>query len=287
MLRTQARFPDVPAGKGHYESFYLKACHPSEPVGIWIRYTVHKHSGAKPQGSLWFTLFDGNADGPQASKVTTADISAPDDAYIRIADSTFVDGRVRGTASTEQLDASWELTLRLRPGAALPPGTRLDVPRPRAEDEAALAVSGRALRRHRPRGGEGGVGRGLARDDRPQLGDPARGALDLAPRRGFRGGRRRLARRRDRQDQARAGHDAVDRERDALHGRGAAPPGRAREGAWDARDGDADRGATSCCPAETSRSAAGSSRTGRTSSDGSTRTRTGRSTTRSTARSPT
>ena len=101
--------PTCPAGKGHYESFYLKACHPSEPLGIWIRYTVHKHSGQEPQGSLWFTLFDGTADGPLASKVTTApDVSAPD-AYIVIGDSPFEPGRVAGSAETEQLDASWEL----------------------------------------------------------------------------------------------------------------------------------------------------------------------------------
>ena len=50
MLRTKARFPDVPSGKGHYESFYLKACHPSEPLGVWIRYTVHKNSAQAPQG---------------------------------------------------------------------------------------------------------------------------------------------------------------------------------------------------------------------------------------------
>jgi hypothetical protein len=110
VLRTQARFPDVPTGKGHYESFYLKACHPSEPLAVWVRYTVHKHSAQEPEGSLWFTLFDGTADGPRASKVTTQDVSAPDGAYIRIADSTFEDGRVTGSAKTEQLDASWELS---------------------------------------------------------------------------------------------------------------------------------------------------------------------------------
>jgi hypothetical protein len=108
--RTHARFAEVPAGKGHYESFYLKACHPSEPLGVWIRYTVHKHSNQPPQGSIWFTLFDGAAPGPLASKVTTHELSAPDDAYIRIGDSTFGEGRVEGRAPTEQLNASWELT---------------------------------------------------------------------------------------------------------------------------------------------------------------------------------
>ena len=52
---TRARFPDVSREAGHYESFYLRAAHPSEPLGIWIRYTVHKRPGAEPNGSL-FTL---------------------------------------------------------------------------------------------------------------------------------------------------------------------------------------------------------------------------------------
>jgi len=77
-VRTKARFPEVPAAKGHYESFYLKACHPSEPLGVWIRYTVHKHSNQAAEGSIWFTLFDARAEGPRASKVTTAELSAPD-----------------------------------------------------------------------------------------------------------------------------------------------------------------------------------------------------------------
>ena len=110
MLRTHARFPEVPTGKGHYESFYLKACHPSEPLAVWIRYTVHKRPGEAPTGSLWFTLFDQAADAPQASKVTTAEVHAPSDGYIRIGESVFEDGGVRGRAPTDQLDASWELS---------------------------------------------------------------------------------------------------------------------------------------------------------------------------------
>ena len=47
-----------------------KACHPSEPLGVWIRYTVHKRPGAEPKGSLWFTLFDASAEAPQATKLT-------------------------------------------------------------------------------------------------------------------------------------------------------------------------------------------------------------------------
>ena len=156
MARTKARFPDVAAAKGHYESFYLKACHPSEPLGIWIRYTVHKHSGHEPQGSLWFTFFDGNADGPRASKVTTADVTAPDDTYIRIAGSVFEDGRAVGSAQTEHLDASWELSFgsEQEPLFHLPrqwmyrapvPKTKLLTPYPGARFDGSVRVGEREV----------------------------------------------------------------------------------------------------------------------------------------------
>ncbi len=60
---TEARYPQLAAKAGHYESFYLKLCHPVDPLGAWIRYTVHKRPGAAAKGSLWFTLFDRSADG--------------------------------------------------------------------------------------------------------------------------------------------------------------------------------------------------------------------------------
>jgi hypothetical protein len=109
-LRTRARFPEIPPEAGHYESFYMRACHPSEPLGVWIRYTAHKRPGAEPKGSLWFTLFDASAEGPRASKVTLDDLGAGDDHYIRIGESRFEPAGVRGSARTDQLDASWELT---------------------------------------------------------------------------------------------------------------------------------------------------------------------------------
>jgi hypothetical protein len=102
---TRARFPDVQPAAGFYESYYLRAAHPSEPLGIWIRYTVHKRPGAKPNGSLWFTLFDGNADGPQATKVTVPELEAGSDSYIQIARSTFGRDSVLGSAGP----ATWDL----------------------------------------------------------------------------------------------------------------------------------------------------------------------------------
>src|SRR5213596_1845008 len=103
---TRARFPDVPHLAGHYESFYLRAAHPSEPLGIWIRYTVHKRPDAEPNASLWFTLFDASADGPWATKVTEPGPRLPKEAFIEIAGAIFGPGRVRGSAA----QASWDLT---------------------------------------------------------------------------------------------------------------------------------------------------------------------------------
>ena len=102
---TRARFPDVPPDAGHYESFYLRAAHPSEPLGIWIRYTVHKRPGADARGSLWFTLFDASADGPWAFKLTEPGPSVRQGAFIEIAGASFGPGTVTGRAG----DATWDL----------------------------------------------------------------------------------------------------------------------------------------------------------------------------------
>jgi hypothetical protein len=122
-----------------YESWYLKASSPDEPVGVWIRYTTHQKPGSPERGSLWFTLFRGS--GPLAAKVTAEPeaLSRGGGAFIRIAGAEFADGRVRGSA----LDARWDLTfdhtepeLRHLPRAwmyrAPVPRTKLTTPFPAA-----------------------------------------------------------------------------------------------------------------------------------------------------------
>jgi hypothetical protein len=108
--RTEAVFPGVARGRGHYESFYLRASHPSEPLGVWIRHTVHKPPGQDATGSVWFTLFE--AGGPRASKVTVgADrLSVPDGGYIRVGDCEITPERATGSAPSERLSPSWKLT---------------------------------------------------------------------------------------------------------------------------------------------------------------------------------
>ena len=105
-----ARFPAVALAAGHYESFYLKACHPSEPRGLWVRYTVHKRPGAAPTGSLWFTLFDRAAAGPRAVKQTFAEVGARPGEQIHVGDAVMGFGTAAGRAEGEGRQAEWDLT---------------------------------------------------------------------------------------------------------------------------------------------------------------------------------
>ncbi len=97
------RFPGVEPGAGHYESLYLKACHPDGGRGLWIRYTVHKRPGEPAKGFTWLTLFDA-ATGIWAAKAQTAPPAA-DGSGLQLGDSVFAPGRVTGRA----LEADWDL----------------------------------------------------------------------------------------------------------------------------------------------------------------------------------
>jgi hypothetical protein len=153
---TQAKFPRVAPSAGHYESFYLRACHPAGRLGVWIRYTVHKRPQGRPQGSLWFTLFDASAEGPVASKVTVPEPATGTGAWIRVGDSRFGEGEAVGAAPSEACDAAWELRFRSdeQPFYHLParwmyrarlPRTKLLSPLPLATFDGRLTVDGREL----------------------------------------------------------------------------------------------------------------------------------------------
>ena len=113
-MRTEARFPDVGVGAGHYESFYIKATRPGGGQGLWIRHTVHKRPGEQPSASIWLTLFDADSAGPRATKLTVpaAQVSAPAGAYIEIDGARLgperADGQITGD---DGLSVSWDLEL--------------------------------------------------------------------------------------------------------------------------------------------------------------------------------
>jgi hypothetical protein len=157
-VRTEARFPGVAPGAGHYESFYVKATHPQGGHGVWIRHTVHKRPGAEPSASIWFTLFDADAPGPRATKLTVpaGELSVPEGAYIRVADAVLEDGRAHGSVSTEALDVAWDLAFEPGPEAFhhLPyeflyraplPKTKFLSPYPDARFSGSVTVDGEAI----------------------------------------------------------------------------------------------------------------------------------------------
>jgi len=168
-----ARFPSVAAKAGHYESFYVKACQPGGGRGIWVRHTVHKRPGAEPKGSIWFTFFDREAEGPRATKLTVpaSGLSAPSGAWIRVADAEIGPGFAHcssgaplpevtgegnsGTAAGTKT-ASWELTFAgdAEPCKYLPydrlyetslPKTKFVAPYPDARFSGSLDLGGEKI----------------------------------------------------------------------------------------------------------------------------------------------
>jgi len=153
-----ARFPQVAARAGHYESFYVKACRPGGGQGIWIRHTVHKRPGAEPKASIWFVLFDRDAEGPRATKVTlpASELAAPVGSWIRIGRAEIGPGRASGSVEADALTASWELTFAgdAEPCKYLPaewlyearlPRTKFVAPFPDARFDGRLEVDGEAI----------------------------------------------------------------------------------------------------------------------------------------------
>src|SRR5215210_163885 len=153
---TAARFPALARKAGHYESFYLKACHPDGGAAIWIRYTVHKRPGAEPNGSLWFTLFEAQAEGPYAVKLTKPGPAAGRGDWLRIGQAAIGPGRAAGAAAGEGREAAWELRFETseRPLFHLPSGwmyraplprTKLLSPAPAARFDGRVTAAGREL----------------------------------------------------------------------------------------------------------------------------------------------
>jgi hypothetical protein len=157
-LRSQPRWPAVPADGGHYESFYLKACHPDGGLGVWIRHTVHKEPGHAPVGSVWFVLFDAQASGPVASKRTVPpeELGTGADHYIHVGDARLAEGRATGAAPSDVAQPRWDLSFSSTqpPYRHLPrdwmyrarlPKTKLLSPYPGAVFNGTVDVGGRTV----------------------------------------------------------------------------------------------------------------------------------------------
>jgi hypothetical protein len=133
-----------------YESFYLRAVSPEDPVSVWIRYTVHKWPGQPPRGSVWCTVFDATRGRPFMAKLSTDDLRVPTDGWIAVGDSRMSTADAQGTCG----EASWSLNfvstepeLRHLPRhwmyRAPLPRTKLSSPLPAARFNGTLELDGR------------------------------------------------------------------------------------------------------------------------------------------------
>jgi hypothetical protein len=145
-------FPKASPRAGMYESFYLRAVSPAEPLGVWIRYTVHKRPGEAARGSLWCTVFDAQHGRPFQHKLTSEELSVPAGGWISIADATLGPAEAQGACG----EASWSLgftctepELRHLPRAwmyrAPLPRTKLTSPAPAATFEGTVELADRSL----------------------------------------------------------------------------------------------------------------------------------------------
>ncbi len=149
-MGTEAMFPHARRRAGMYESFYLRAVSPEEPVGIWIRHTVHKAPGRAPRGSVWCTVFDARRGRPFMHKLSTDELSAPAGGWIAVGDSAMGPGHADGACG----DARWSLRFgseepelrHLSPAwlyRAPLPRTKLTSPAPAARFDGVLELAGR------------------------------------------------------------------------------------------------------------------------------------------------
>ena len=118
--------------KGHYESFYQRANHPTRPLAFWIRYTVFSPKGQPDAaiGELWAVFFDG-----ETGQHVVAKEEHPIGAFAfdraafgaRVADSVLAPGALRGECSGPAGSVGWAVagpaTATIAAAAAVPAAT--------------------------------------------------------------------------------------------------------------------------------------------------------------------
>lgn len=149
-MSVVAQFPQARLGAGMYESFYLRAVSPHDPVGIWIRHTVHKPPAQPPRASVWCTVFDARRGRPFMHKLTTSELSTPAGEWIAVGESVIGPTRAVGACGP----ASWSLRYiseqrelrHLSPPWLYRtplPRTKLTTPLPLASFDGVLELAGR------------------------------------------------------------------------------------------------------------------------------------------------
>ncbi len=166
-MAVKAVFPGASRAEGMYESFFLRALSPTEPLGVWIRYTVQKRPGEPPGGSVWCTIFDRTSGssldgdphpsnderpGPFMCRESTSELRAPPGGWIEVGACSLGPDHAEGSCGS----ASWSLRfdsseseLRHLPWSMLYraplPRTKLTSPMPSARFSGKLRLREREI----------------------------------------------------------------------------------------------------------------------------------------------
>ena len=100
--------------RGHYESYFQRANHPTRPLAFWIRYTafVPKGRPGDAVGELWAIWFDGEAKKVSAVKQVVPWASCrfdPRSLSATVGDATLDAARLTGSASSNGRAIAWTL----------------------------------------------------------------------------------------------------------------------------------------------------------------------------------
>ncbi|EKF74453.1 hypothetical protein A11A3_08530 [Alcanivorax hongdengensis A-11-3] len=153
---------------GHYESWFVRANHPSRPLAIWIRYTLFRAADERPAlGEVWAVYSDGEKGQTTALKeeFPLADCHFGRDGMdICIGDNRLIPGQLTGQLQHRQQHLAWSLDydegqapLLLLPAALydkrLPKAKSL-VSRPGIAVNGTLTLDGETLSLQQWRGSE-------------------------------------------------------------------------------------------------------------------------------------
>jgi hypothetical protein len=146
--------------QGHYESFFLRANHPTRPLAFWIRYTIFSPRGAPGNavGELWAVFFDGENNRHVVAKqeYPLADCLFDTSAFaVRVGTATLGPGRLEGEVQSRGQALSWDLAFagESAPILLLPfklyqggfPAAKSLVSLPLARFSGGLSVNGEAI----------------------------------------------------------------------------------------------------------------------------------------------
>lgn len=100
--------------KGHYESFFQRANHPSEPKAFWIRYTIFSPDNypEKAIGELWAIYFDsitGNHVSVKKEVTFENCVFENNRFFAKIGDAILENGNLQGSAASNNHRIEWNL----------------------------------------------------------------------------------------------------------------------------------------------------------------------------------